>query len=367
MRISQIFGLLLILLVLAGVWAYREFGPTPSNPAPTLLTVKGYVGGEKMGLVQSPRLQELLQKKYQLILAPEKRGSVEMVTAELPPDLDFIWPGSQTQLELFKARQRPMARAEILFNSPIVIYSWDLVTEALRKEGIVEKAGDTYYIVDSAKLIAQVIQRKKWNEIGVPELFGNIKVICTDPIKSNSGAQFLALAATMLNGGETLERSHIAKVAPQLGNLLRSLGYLHGSSGDLFNQYLKQGMGAYPLVAGYENQIIEFALDNRAYLATIQAQLRILYPRPTVWSTHPMIALTPGGTRLITAMQDPAVQKLAWESHGFRAGASAISMDVSTLAIPGIPSNVTAVVPMPDFETFDALLKTISTQLPPNP
>jgi hypothetical protein len=290
-----------------------------------------------------------------------------MVTAELPPDLDFIWPGSQTQLELFKARQRPMARAEILFNSPIVIYSWDLVTEALRKEGIVEKAGDTYYIVDSAKLIAQVIQRKKWNEIGVPELFGNIKVICTDPIKSNSGAQFLALAATMLNGGETLERSHIAKVAPQLGNLLRSLGYLHGSSGDLFNQYLKQGMGAYPLVAGYENQIIEFALDNRAYLATIQAQLRILYPRPTVWSTHPMIALTPGGTRLITAMQDPAVQKLAWESHGFRAGASAISMDVSTLAIPGIPSNVTAVVPMPDFETFDALLKTISTQLPPNP
>ena len=46
--------------------------------------------------------------------------------------------------------------------------------------------------------------------------------------------------------------------------------------------------------------------------------LKAIYPVPTMWATHPMIANTPGGKLLLNAMQDAGIQKLAVERHGFR-------------------------------------------------
>ena len=46
----------------------------------------------------------------------------------------------------------------------------------------------------------------------------------------------------------------------------------------------------------------------------------MLYPTPTVWSAHVMIALDENGQILLNAMQDEEVQDLAWKKHGFRTG-----------------------------------------------
>jgi len=361
MKITQIIGLVLVLgAVLLLTW-FRSYSEKKEAVLPPV-TVRGYVGGEKMGLVQNPKIQKILLEKYRVTLRPEKRGSVEMVISEPLEGIDFVWPGSQVQLEMYRQQNKPMVASEILFNSPIVIYSWDLVEAALSRSGIVEKENQTYYVVKMPDLIQVVTEKKKWKEMGVPELFGSVKVACTDPLKSNSGNQFVCLTAIVLVGGETLQQEDLPKVVPTLKNFLKSLGYLHSSSGDFFNQYLKQGMGAYPLAAGYENQIIEFSLQNREFLKSIQSKLRILYPRPTVWSSHPMIAVNAQGKRLLVAMQDPQIQAIAWEEHGFRTGNASITLNAQKLGIPGIPDNITSIVSMPSAQVVEQLIQQTKPQ-----
>ena len=59
-------------------------------------------------------------------------------------------------------------------------------------------------------------------------------------------------------------------------------------SSDLWNLFIATGMGAKPIVALYESQIIEHIVANPAQLTQINRDIRILYPEPTVWATHPL-------------------------------------------------------------------------------
>lgn len=374
--------LTLLILAVAGVGAYKWWdrlapasaatAPAASATAPTatvfprpvtgkLTVVHGYVGGEKMGFAQNPELRRILAEKFRIELRADRRGSVEMVTTEPLEGIDFLWPGSQSQSELFRRSNRPRVAEEILFVSPIVIYSWDLVETALTKRGIVADRGGTRYIVDLPQLFDAVVQRRRWSDLGVPELFGSVKVAFTDPAKSNSGGQYLELVGTVLSGGETLGPEQLTKVAPRLKAMVESLGYVQSSSGELFNQYLKQGVGAFPLVAGYENQLIEFAVANPEFAAQIRQKLRILYPQPTIWSNHPMIALTEPGRRLIEAMKTPEIQALAWREHGLRNEHAVVGPE-TTAGFTGIPTAVTAVVPSPALEVTDRLLAEVQSK-----
>ncbi len=329
--------------------------PVAARPTGKLATVRGYVGGEKMGLVQNPALTRILAEKFRIELRADRRGSVEMVTTEPLEGIDFLWPASQNQSEQFRRANRTRKAEEVLFVSPIVIYSWDLVQVALTQAGIVAERDGVHYIVDLPKFIAAVAERRRWRDLGVPELFGSVKVTFTDPVKSNSGGQYLALAGTVLSGEDTLDPAALARVGPRLKAMVESLGYVQSSSGELFSQYLKQGVGAFPLVAGYENQLIEFAFANPDFSDQIKRKLRILYPQPTIWSNHPMIALTDEGRRLLEAMKSPEVQALAWREHGLRTERSAIDPDART-GFSAIPATITAVIPSPSLEVMERLL-----------
>jgi hypothetical protein len=126
------------------------------------------------------------------------------------------------------------------------------------------------------------------------------------------------------------------------------MGYQEHSTGILFEQYLQKGVGAYPLIVGYENQIVEFSLQNPQAWPKVKDRMRILYPVPTVWSSHPLIAQTPAAGRLIEALKDPELQRLAWEKHGFRTGLLGVQNDPGILAIEGIPAEVTKIIAMPN-------------------
>ena len=95
---------------------------------------------------------------------------------------------------------------------------------------------------------------------------------------------------------------------------------MESSSSDLFDQFLKTGMGAKPLIAGYENQLLEFAVENPDTWEQIKGDIVIMYPTPTVWSSHVYIALDEAGTAGTDALLDEDIQRLAWEKHGFRTG-----------------------------------------------
>ena len=112
-----------------------------------------------------------------------------------------------------------------------------------------------------------------------PQLYGSVSVGTTDPTKSNSGNMFAGLLANTLCGG-VADESNLPAILPRLQSIFQKLGYMESSSSDLFDQFLKTGMGAKPLIAGYENQLLEFAVENPDTWEQIKGDIVIMYPTP---------------------------------------------------------------------------------------
>lgn len=88
---------------------------------------------------------------------------------------------------------------------------------------------------------------------------------------------------------------------------------------------------------------------------TIVEQVRVLYPEPTIYSDHPLIALNPNAHRLIDALNDEELQKRAWAGFGFRSARNADLNDVAQFPdLPLVPH--VRVMPAPSGEVTLALL-----------
>ena len=68
----------------------------------------------------------------------------------------FLWPASEVNLQYYRERGGHLVQSHNIFHSPIVFYSWDIVTEVLLQRGIVENQGVSYSVGDLSGLIALV-------------------------------------------------------------------------------------------------------------------------------------------------------------------------------------------------------------------
>ena len=100
------------------------------------------------------------------------------------------------------------------------------------------------------------------------------------------------------------------------------------------------------MAANYESGILEFAKQFPDTMKIAADSLRVLYPEPTVWSDHPIIALDEGGRRFLEAMRDPEIQEIAWREHGFRTAIPGIINDLGVYTEVSIPDVVQA-MPLP--------------------
>lgn len=318
-------------------------------------SLTGYLGGEKIGLFEDEEIAEYIKKNYRLEFDYSRAGSLDMVTADLS-GRNYLFPSSQTALEYYNEVHGSAKSQEIVFNTPIVLYSHKIVVDALIQQGVVTQTDGIYY-ADMGKLTELILEEKQWSDIGLTQLYGSVCVDTTDPARSNSGNMFAALLANSLNGGRTVDESTIEDVLPQLKEIFSRTGYMETSSSDLFNQFLRMGVGAKPLIAGYESQILEYAAENPEDYAKIKDDIVVIYPTPTVWSTHIYIALDDAGKAGIEALTDPEVQRLAWERHGFRTGSYAATSDG---AVSGIPMNITALMNMPGYNVMKRIIDELS-------
>ena len=323
----------------------------------TVTEINGYVGGEKIGLLEDEEVQDILRDRYRLVIDYAKAGSIDMVTDDAE-GRDFLFPSNQTALELYKQVHGDPVKSEIILNTPIVLYTRSAVAQALVDSGLAVVTNGVY-TVDMEKLTETIEAGTTWEEIGLPQLYGSVSVGTTDPPKSNSGNMFAGLLANTLCGG-VADESNLAEILPRLQNIFQKLGYMESSSSDLFDQFLKTGMGAKPLIAGYENQLLEFAVENPDTWEQIKGDIVIMYPTPTVWSSHVYIALDEAGTAGIDALLDEDIQRLAWEKHGFRTGVYDTPTDAAHFGVSGIAEELTQVAPMPDANTMDRIIKALS-------
>jgi hypothetical protein len=363
---NRIVGLLILLVAIGGGLAFALFergsldGVLGIAPAKTV-ALMGFVGGEKLNLMEDPEVQQILARRYGIKLDLRRAGGIEMVMDQrlLDQKPQFLWPSSQVIAELAKERGLGIRKDENIFNSPMVLYTWSPIAGALEAAGLVARHPDGHMSVKLPELIDRIMQEKTWADIGVGELYGRMMLFSTDPTKSNSGFMLAGLLANILNGGEVAGDNSVGPLLPKVRRLFDRMGYTEPSSGKLFDLYIGEGMGAKPMIVGYENQLVEYALAHQDKWPAVQSTAIhpvILYPEPTVYSSHPLITLAPEADALITALQDADLQRIAWERHGFRSGFVGVINDPAKLGLPGLSPSVAKVMPMPSPHTMTAIL-----------
>jgi hypothetical protein len=361
MNSRRLLGLAILALAIVGAvlfsfWQSGTLGVDALGQQRNLepLVLRGYVSGDKIGLLQDPDVQRILANRYRITLEYSKVGSMEMVRRQ-SPEVDFLWPASQAALESYRAQGSPLAQSDTIFNSPFVFYSWDVVVDALEREGLVQQVDGVYYVTDLARLVDMIVAERNWSDIGVNHVYGKMRIVTADPSRSGSGSQFAVLLATTLNRGELLDEAALNAVMSTVNRVFASQGLLPGSGSDLFAQYLRQGAGSHPIIASYESHLVEYSLENRRSLAMIQERTRILYPQPTMWSGHPLIAVNDQAKRLSEALLDPDIQQLAQTKHGFRTGIAGVLDDPRVLEVAAIPETIDMVTPMPRASVVERL------------
>jgi hypothetical protein len=191
---SKHIGLIILALVMVLTVVFLFF---KQNKVETVY-LDGYLGGEKIGLFEDEEFHKIL-KEYNISMDYSKAGSLDMVTADFN-SRNYLFPSSQTALDLYTTVHGNPIKSEIIFNTPIVLYSRELVVDKLVKNGLIKEKNGIYY-VDMIELVKLIEAGTSWSDLGVDELYGPMAVNTTDPTKSNSGNMFAGLVANSLNEG----------------------------------------------------------------------------------------------------------------------------------------------------------------------
>ena len=81
-------------------------------------------------------------------------------------------------------------------------------------------------------------------------------------MKSNSGNEYAALLATVLNGGQPAMVDSVARDGKTIASIFAKSGWMETSSEDSFNQFLTLGVGSKPMMVGYESQLLDLAVNQ---------------------------------------------------------------------------------------------------------
>ena len=360
--LSKIIGiaLLVIIIVIVIIFKNRDSFGTHVDP------IYGAVGGGKEDLLADERINEIFKDKYKFEFVQDVWSNGKTVREDVVrkdgSKYDLIFFSDQRFYDYYKTSAQPgeaqrytVLDGELMLNTPIVIYSWDTVVDALIKDGIVTVKDGVYYITNMEKLINYILQGKQWKDIGLTSIYGSINIGSVDPVTSSPGATYYGLLLSIMAGGNINDAS-VKAALPKLKTFYQKSGYMNNTPADLFSMFLKTGMGAKPMIVDYEKSVIEFANSNPDGWAQVKDKVRILYPTPTIWNSHCIAALSENGKTVIDAFEDKEVSQIAWEKYGFRVGVTGGNYDVSKINISGIPQEISSVTSGLKMEYYNQLI-----------
>ncbi len=384
MNKKQIIGIVIFVLIVLGVIGYKLFKDDTISVG-NLTTIYVATGGGKEDFLADKRVNEILRKKYKLdvvydtwsngktVALPLIRESVGLgsgdatgltVRSEEASKYDVLFTSDQRFYDYYKlqpnkskneADRYTVLEGGLTLNTPIVIYSWGKVVDALMNEKVVTKGEDgVYYITDMNKLMNYILTGKKWSEIGIPELYGTVNIASTDPVTSSPGATYYGLLLSILSEANITDQN-LNKNLPKLKEFYNKSGYMNNTPADLFERYLKTGMGGEPMIVDYEKSIIDFANANPNGFNEVKNDIRILYPAPTIWNSHCLAIFTENGKLLYKAFEDAEIQEIAFSKYGFRTGVTGGVYDVSGLGI-AVPKSITSTVTSLKMDTYNKLI-----------
>lgn len=332
-----------------------------------LTTVYVATGGGKEDFLADKDVVKIMQNKYKLNVVYDSWSNGKLIVNPLVREdgtkYDAMFSSDQRFYDYYKlspdkskgeADRYQVLQGGLTLNTPIVIYSWKEIVDALIAQNIVTEQNGVYYISNMNALMDYILTGKKWSEIGLNQLYGNVNIASTDPVTSSPGATYYGLLLSIMCESQVNEQN-VNNNLPKLKDFYTKSGYMNNTPADLFERYLKTGMGGEPMIVDYEKSIIDFANSNPDGFAQVKDNIRILYPTPTIWNSHCISSFTENGNAFYKAFEDPDIQKIAWERYGFRTGITGGQYDVSKFGI-GVPQTISSTVTSLKMDNYNKLI-----------
>lgn len=366
-----IIGLAILIALIFIIILIKTFSGKDNNYK-DLTQVYIATGGGKENFIADEEVNKIMREKYGLNVTYDSWSNGKIVKSPLVradgSKYNAMFCSDQRFYDYFKitadSAKGEAARDRVLnggltLNTPIVIYSWDTVVDALIKENIVTEKDNVYYITDMNKLITYILEGKKWSDIGVDMLYGSINIDSTDPVTSSPGATYYGLLLSIMCGG-TVTEENLQENLANLKEFYIKSGYMNNTPADLFELYLKTGVGGKPMIVDYEKSVIDFANSNPDGWNQVKDKIRILYPTPTIWNSHCIATFDETGNRFYEAFEDKEIGQIAWSKYGFRTGVTGGNYDVSKVNVNGIPQSITSTVSSLKMSMYDEMISYLS-------
>ena len=360
-------GILVILvLIIIGIKFFSTNGESIMES--NLKTVYVATGGGKENFLADEEVNKIMKKKYGLNVVYDSWSNGKLIKNPLVREdgtkYDVMFCSDQRFYDYYKlapdttkgeSARYTVQKGGLTLNTPIVIYSWDTVVDALIEQKIVTEQDGVYYITDMPKLISYILEGKKWKDIGVDMLYGSINIDSTDPVTSSPGATYYGLLLSIMCDGEITDEA-VAENLPKLKEFYTKSGYMNNTPADLFELYLKTGVGGKPMIVDYEKSVIDFANSNPDGWEQVKDKMRILYPTPTIWNSHCIASFDEAGDEYYEAYEDKEIQQIAWSKYGFRTGVTGGNYDVTQVNVKGIPQSIISTVSSLKMNVYEQLI-----------
>ena len=360
-------GILVILvLIIIGIKFFSTNGESIMES--NLKTVYVATGGGKENFLADEEVNKIMKKKYGLNVIYDSWSNGKLIKNPLVREdgtkYDVMFCSDQRFYDYYKlapdttkgeSARYTVQKGGLTLNTPIVIYSWDTVVDALIDQKIVTEKDGVYYITDMPKLISYILEGKKWKDIGVDMLYGSINIDSTDPVTSSPGATYYGLLLSIMCDGEITDEA-VAENLPKLKEFYTKSGYMNNTPADLFELYLKTGVGGKPMIVDYEKSVIDFANSNPDGWKQVKDKMRILYPTPTIWNSHCIASFDEAGDEYYEAYEDKEIQQIAWSKYGFRTGVTGGNYDVTQVNVKGIPQSIISTVSSLKMNVYEQLI-----------
>ncbi|HEY3253682.1 MAG TPA: substrate-binding domain-containing protein [Polyangiaceae bacterium] len=253
---------------------------------------------------------------------------------------------------------------EPLLLSPLVFVAWEDRARALESFG-----GGTITWKTIHKAVAS---NQGWPTVKGKADWGFVKLGHTDPTRSNSGLQTLVLIGLEYYGRNSGSELHVEDVLkPDFQKFLRELEAgvtrFENSTGTFMTDMVRFGPSKYDIAVVYESSAI-------SQLANAQGRwgnLRVYYPKLTLWSDHPLALLRApwvsdqqraAAALLATFLRSRPVQERALH-FGFRPAETSVPLKTADAQNPftrlaefGVQTSVPSVAEPPDAAVIRNLL-----------